>query len=109
MTGIDDARRMQEEAFWNSPLDNEEQEYEVAAENFVPCENQTELRQMLMEAARNAIEARKTKKRPVTINLDSEAIVYFKQLAGETGITYQSLINLFLVQCAKEKKRPVFR
>ncbi|MBP3417043.1 MAG: BrnA antitoxin family protein [Spirochaetaceae bacterium] len=64
---------------------------------------------MLMEAARNAIEARKTKKRPVTINLDSEAIVYFKQLAGETGITYQSLINLFLVQCAKEKKRPVFR
>ena len=87
----------------------EEQEYEVAAENFVPCENQTELRQMLMETARNAIEARKTKKRPVTINLDSEAIVYFKQLAGETGITYQSLINLFLVQCAKEKKRPVFR
>ena len=64
MTGIDDARRMQEEAFWNSPLDSEEQEYEVAAENFVPCENQTELRQMLMEAARNAIEARKTKKRP---------------------------------------------
>ena len=46
-------------------LDSEEQEYEVAAENFVPCENQTELRQMLMEAARNAIEARKTKKRPV--------------------------------------------
>ncbi|MBP3417041.1 MAG: hypothetical protein J6K76_06690 [Spirochaetaceae bacterium] len=43
----------------------EEQEYEVAAENFVPCENQTELRQMLMETARNAIEARKTKKRPV--------------------------------------------
>ena len=81
----------------------------MAAENFVPCENQTELRQTLMEAARNAIEARKTKKRPVTINLDSEAIIYFKQLAGETGITYQSLINLFLVQCAKEKKRPVFR
>jgi len=49
----------------------------------------------------------KTKK-PVTINLDTGAISYFKELAEETGISYQNLINLFLVQCAKEKKRPVF-
>lgn len=28
--------------------------------------------------------------------------------AEETGISYQNLINLYLVQCAKEKKRPVF-
>lgn len=34
--------------------------------------------------------------------------VYFKSLAEETGISYQNLINLFLVQCAQEKKRPVF-
>ncbi len=50
---------------------------------------------------------KKTKK-PVTINLDSGAVSYFKELAEETGISYQNLINLYLVQCAKEKKRPVF-
>lgn len=47
-------------------------------------------------------------KTPVTINLDSGAFAYFKSLAEETGISYQNLINLFLVQCAQEKKRPVF-
>lgn len=47
-------------------------------------------------------------KKPVTINLDNGAILYFKSLAEETGISYQNLINLFLVQCAQEKKRPVF-
>ena len=47
-------------------------------------------------------------KKSVTINLDTNAICYFKELAEETGIAYQNLINLFLVQCAKEKKRPVF-
>ena len=100
--------KLQDEAFWNSPLDSEEQWNEDNAEGFVPCENQDELRQMLMESAKNTVDMMRTRKRPVTINLDSEAVAYFKQLAAETGIAYQSLINLFLVQCAKEKKRPVF-
>lgn len=47
-------------------------------------------------------------KKPVTINLDNGAILYFKSLAEETGISYQNLINLYLVQSAKEKRRPVF-
>lgn len=47
-------------------------------------------------------------KKAITINLDNGAILYFKGLAEETGISYQNLINLFLVQCAKEKKKPVF-
>lgn len=47
-------------------------------------------------------------KKPVTINLDSGAVAYSKSLAEETGIPYQNLINLYLVQCAKEKKRLVF-
>ena len=47
-------------------------------------------------------------KKPVTINLDTGAITYFKELAEETGIAYQNLMNLYLVQCAQEKKRPVF-
>lgn len=47
-------------------------------------------------------------KKPVTINLDTRAIIYFKELAEETGVGYQNLMNMYLVQCAKEKKRPVF-
>ena len=47
-------------------------------------------------------------KKPVTINLDTGAITYFKELAEETGIAYQNLMNLYLVQCAQEKKRTVF-
>ena len=98
---------MTKEIFENSPLDTEEQWYEDHFDEFVPSENQEQLRKELMEAAARNIEARKAKK-PVTINLDSGAVAYFKALAEETGISYQNLINLYLVQCAKEKKRPVF-
>ena len=44
-------------------------------------------------------------KRPVTIRLDQDSIVYFKAMAEETGIPYQSLINLYLKECAASKKR----
>jgi predicted DNA binding CopG/RHH family protein len=44
-------------------------------------------------------------KRPVTIRLDQESIVYFKTMSEETGIPYQSLINLYLKECAASKKR----
>ena len=44
-------------------------------------------------------------KRPVTIRLDQESIVYFKSMSEETGIPYQSLINLYLKECAASKKR----
>ncbi len=36
-------------------------------------------------------------KKPVTINLDIGDISYFKELAEETGIAYQNLINLYLL------------
>ena len=48
--------------------------------------------------------AKKAKKQ-VTINLDVEVIEYFKQEAVNVGIPYQSLINLYLVNCAKDKKK----
>jgi uncharacterized protein (DUF4415 family) len=32
----------------------------------------------------------------VTLHLDADVINYFKQLADETGISYQNLINLYL-------------
>ena len=45
-------------------------------------------------------------KRPITIRLEPETINYFKELAKDSGIPYQTLINLFLTQCAKEQKKP---
>ena len=46
-------------------------------------------------------------KRQITIRLDAATIDYFKQLAGEMGIPYQNLINLFLSDCALQKRRPI--
>ena len=45
-------------------------------------------------------------KQQITINIDSETIEYCKMLAVETNIPYQTLINLFLSDCATQKKRP---
>jgi len=44
-------------------------------------------------------------KKLVTIRLDQDAVGYFKSLAEETGIPYQSLINLYLRDCAATKKK----
>ena len=43
--------------------------------------------------------------RQVTIRLDADTIDYFKGLAAQSGIPYQNLINLYLRDCAAEKKR----
>ena len=48
--------------------------------------------------------ARKLKK-SVTIRLDAQALAYFQGLAEETGIPYQTLINLYLRDCAVSKKK----
>lgn len=45
-------------------------------------------------------------KKQITINLDSDTIDYFKSLSEKTGIPYQTLINMFLSDCAKSKKQP---
>ena len=44
-------------------------------------------------------------KRSVTIRLDESTVTYFKDLAEETGIPYQTLINLYLRDCAQSQKR----
>lgn len=46
-------------------------------------------------------------KQQVTINLDVDAVEYFKELAARYGIPYQTLINLFLADCVKNKKEPI--
>ena len=45
-------------------------------------------------------------KRQITIRLDTAAVAYFKQMAAELGMPYQNLINLFLRDCALQKRRP---
>jgi uncharacterized protein (DUF4415 family) len=44
-------------------------------------------------------------KRQVTIRLDDETITYFKGLSDEVGVPYQTLINLYLRECAHSRKR----
>ncbi len=48
-------------------------------------------------------------KRPVTIRLDEATIAYFKDLAAETAIPYQTLINSYLRDCAALRRRPTMR
>jgi uncharacterized protein (DUF4415 family) len=43
-------------------------------------------------------------KKQVTIRLDEDTIAYFKQLSDDKGIPYQSLINLFLRDCAARRR-----
>lgn len=44
-------------------------------------------------------------KKQITINIDGGTIDYFKSMAEETGIPYQTLINLYLSDCAKNHKK----
>jgi len=44
-------------------------------------------------------------KKQVTIRLDELTIRYFKELAEETGIPYQTLINLYLRDCVASGKK----
>ena len=44
-------------------------------------------------------------KRQITIRLDEETIDYFQGLSEASGIPYQSLINLYLRDCAVRNKR----
>lgn len=48
--------------------------------------------------------AKKLKKQ-VTINLDMDVIDYFKAQSNDSGIPYQTLINLYLADCATNKKQ----
>lgn len=43
-------------------------------------------------------------KKQITIRLDGNAIDYFKSISEEVGIPYQSLINLYLRDCAAEHR-----
>lgn len=44
-------------------------------------------------------------KRQVTIRLDEETVEYFKKMAKEAEVPYQTLINLYLRDCAASNRK----
>lgn len=44
-------------------------------------------------------------KQSVTIRLDRDAVAHFRRLAAKTCLPYQSLINLYLRDCALRGRR----
>ena len=46
------------------------------------------------------------KKKSIGINLSHDVIDYFKKLSDETGVPYQTLIDLYLRNCVKKKLKP---
>ena len=44
-------------------------------------------------------------KKSVTMRLGEDVISYFKQMSEEKGVPYQSLINLYLRDCAAQRRK----
>lgn len=44
-------------------------------------------------------------KKQVTLRLDEPTLDYFREMAAGTAIPYQTLINLYLRECAASQKR----
>ena len=44
-------------------------------------------------------------KKQITIRLDEDSITYFKTISEDVGIPYQSLINLYLRDCAASQRK----
>ncbi len=47
-------------------------------------------------------------KQQITININVDTSAYFKALAEQTGIPYQTLINLYLNDCAENQRKLSF-
>ena len=50
----------------------------------------------------------KANKKTITINVSVTTIDYFKDMSEKSGIPYQTLINFYLDECVKEKKKLQF-
>ena len=48
----------------------------------------------------------KALKKQITIRLDEPTIEYFRRLSTKTGLPYQSLMNLYLRDCAQHHRTP---
>lgn len=45
-------------------------------------------------------------KKQLTIRLDNDTIHYFQELSRELAIPYQTLMNMYLRDCAETERRP---
>lgn len=48
-------------------------------------------------------------KKQISIRIENDTIEYFKQLALQTGIPYQNLMNMYLRECADKNMKPNIR
>ena len=55
----------------------------------------------------NAVKNPYVRKQAVTIRLSPEVVEYFKQIGQEAGQPYQTLINSYLADCVRTRRRPV--
>ena len=44
-------------------------------------------------------------KKQITININEDVLEYFKAMSEETGVPYQTLINLYLIDCKNSKRK----
>jgi predicted DNA binding CopG/RHH family protein len=44
-------------------------------------------------------------KKPITMRLSEDVIEYFKEMAEDSGVPYQSLINLYLRDCVTQHRK----
>lgn len=44
-------------------------------------------------------------KKPVSMRLSEDVVIYFKQMAIDAGVPYQSLINLYLRDCVIKHRK----
>jgi uncharacterized protein (DUF4415 family) len=44
-------------------------------------------------------------KKPVTMRLSEDVVAYFKLMAVDAGVPYQSLINLYLRDCVTQHRQ----
>lgn len=47
----------------------------------------------------------KKSKKKISMNVDEDIIEYFKNEAAKVGVPYQTLMNLYLKDCADNKKK----
>ncbi len=48
---------------------------------------------------------RRPKGEMIAISLKEETLDYFKEMSSDSGIPYQTLINMYLEDCVREKKK----
>lgn len=56
-----------------------------------------------MKSRKNPYAARL--KKPVSMRLSEDVVTYFKQMASDSGLPYQSLINLYLRDCVTRHRK----